>query len=114
MDLGLYGSRALITRGSRGIGLAVADALAAEGAVVGLIARDANGLVAAVQHWARRAHLATEVADVTNTGALNCAVDEIAAALGVLDDHLVANAGGTVGGGNLANSDVGDPPRLSL
>jgi hypothetical protein len=27
---------------------------------------------------------------------------------------LVANAGGTVGGGNLANSGVGDPPRLSL
>jgi 3-oxoacyl-[acyl-carrier protein] reductase len=72
MDLGLHGSRALITRGSRGIGLAVADALAAEGAVVGLIAHDANGLAAAVQHWARRAHLATEVADVTNTGVLNC------------------------------------------
>ena len=91
MDLGLHGSRALITWGSWGIGSGVADALAAEGAVVGLIARDANGLAAAVQHWARRAHLATEVADVTNIGALNCAVDEIAAALGVLDDHLVAN-----------------------
>jgi nucleoside-diphosphate-sugar epimerase len=31
MDLGLHGKRALITGGSRGIGLAVARALAAEG-----------------------------------------------------------------------------------
>jgi len=35
MDLGLRGSRVLITGGSRGIGLAVADALGAEGAAVG-------------------------------------------------------------------------------
>jgi NAD(P)-dependent dehydrogenase (short-subunit alcohol dehydrogenase family) len=87
IDLGLHGSRALITGGSRGIGFAVADALAAEGAVVGLIARDANDRAADVQHRARQAHLATAVADVTNTRALNCVVDQIGAALGVLDGH---------------------------
>ena len=47
MDLGLRGRRVLITGGSRGIGLAVAEALAAEGAAIGLVARDAYGLAAA-------------------------------------------------------------------
>ena len=47
MDLGLRGRRALITGGSRGIGFAVAESLAAEGAAVGLVARDAAGLTAA-------------------------------------------------------------------
>ena len=47
MDLGLHGRRTLITGGSRGIGFAVAEALAAEGAALGLVARDAAGLAAA-------------------------------------------------------------------
>jgi len=37
MDLGLHGERVLITGGSRGIGFAVADTLAAEGAAAGLV-----------------------------------------------------------------------------
>ena len=40
MDLGLKGKQAVITGGSVGIGLAVAQALAAEGVHVALIARD--------------------------------------------------------------------------
>src|SRR5438094_393707 len=46
---------------------------------------------------------ATAAADVTDTPALQRAVAEIAAALGGLD-HLVANAGGTVGRGNLTSA----------
>jgi len=47
MDLELTGKRAIVTGGSRGIGLAVARALAAEGSHVALVARDAAVLAAA-------------------------------------------------------------------
>ena len=104
MDLGLHGRRALITGGSRGIGFAVAEALAAEGAAVGLVARDAAGLAAAAERLGSRGvPVATAVADVTDTPQLKRAVDDIATALGGLD-HLVANAGGTVGRGNLTSA----------
>ncbi len=107
MDLGLRGARALITGGSRGIGFAIADALAAEGAAVGLVARGADGLASAAGRLARHGvPVTTAAADVTDTPALNNAVQDVAAALGGLD-HLVANAGGTVGG-NLATSGPGD------
>src|SRR3984957_6339601 len=69
MDLGLNGSRVMITGGSRGIGLAVAEALAAEGAAVGLVARGADGLAAAADRLAGlgAATVATAVGDVTHT-----------------------------------------------
>jgi 3-oxoacyl-[acyl-carrier protein] reductase len=108
MDLGLHGRRALITGGSRGIGFAVAEALAGEGTAVGLVARDAAGLAAAAERLGPRGvPVATAAADVTDTRGLRRAVDHIATALGGLD-HLVANAGGTVGPGNLTTAGDGD------
>src|SRR5580765_4817321 len=95
MDLGLRGRRALITGGSRGIGFAVAE---------GLAAKDAAGLAEARGRLEPRGvPVATAAADVTDTPALQRAVAEIADALGGLD-HLVANAGGTVGTGNLTSA----------
>jgi 3-oxoacyl-[acyl-carrier protein] reductase len=108
MDLGLHGRRVLITGGSRGIGFAVAEALAAEGAAIGLVARDAAGLTeAAARLKPRGVPVATAVADVTDIPQLKQAVADVAAALGGLD-RLVANAGGTVGRGNLTSAGDGD------
>jgi 3-oxoacyl-[acyl-carrier protein] reductase len=114
MDLGLRGKRALITGGSKGIGLATARSLVAEGVSVGLIARDAGTLAAAAEELATAtgeggpaATVATFGADVTDTAALGNAVDALAGSLGGLD-LLVANAGGTVGNGNLTSANPGD------
>jgi len=108
MDLGLRGRRVLITGGSRGIGFAVAEALAAEGAAVGLVARDAAGLAEAASRLeSQGVPVATAAADVTEVSQLKQAVADIAAALGGLD-RLVANAGGTVGRGNLTSASDGD------
>jgi 3-oxoacyl-[acyl-carrier protein] reductase len=49
MDLNLKGRRAIVTGGSRGIGLAIVEALAAEGVDVALCARGADGVEAATQ-----------------------------------------------------------------
>ena len=48
MDLGLSGKRALVLSSSRGLGLGIAQALAAEGADVMLTARSADRLKAAI------------------------------------------------------------------
>lgn len=49
MDLGLAGKRAIVTGGSRGIGLAIAQTLVAEGASVAICARGADGVATAVE-----------------------------------------------------------------
>ncbi len=48
MDLGLHGLNAIVTGATRGIGRAIADTLADEGANVAICARHADGVEAAV------------------------------------------------------------------
>src|ERR1700739_5048594 len=48
MDLGFAGSTAVVTGGSKGMGLAIAENLAAEGASVAVMARSQKALDAAV------------------------------------------------------------------
>jgi 3-oxoacyl-[acyl-carrier protein] reductase len=50
MDLGLSGRRAIVCAASRGLGLACAQALAAEGVAVTITGRDAGRLAAAAHH----------------------------------------------------------------
>jgi NAD(P)-dependent dehydrogenase (short-subunit alcohol dehydrogenase family) len=87
MDLGLSGARALVTGGSRGIGLAVARALTAESARVAVLGRDPEALAAAVESVDG---VIAVRADTTDDEAVRAAVDEAAAELGGLD--VVVNA----------------------
>ncbi|QQQ79288.1 SDR family NAD(P)-dependent oxidoreductase [Saccharothrix sp. 6-C] len=94
MDLGLSGKRALVTGSSSGIGAAVADVLAAEGADVVVHGRDRDKLEAVaerVRGRGRRVDLA--LGDLSS----DAGADEVvrAAAEGGPVDILVNNAGGT-------------------
>ncbi|SHL52338.1 Short-chain dehydrogenase [Pseudonocardia thermophila] len=88
MDLQLRGARAIITGGSRGIGLAVARGLVAEGARVALLARDPRRLDAAAAEIRRAcpdAEVFTAAADTTDDAAVRGAVDRVVAAWGGVD-----------------------------
>ncbi|MGY1710792.1 SDR family NAD(P)-dependent oxidoreductase [Geodermatophilus sp. SYSU D00758] len=86
MDLGLGGRRAIVTGGSRGIGLAVAEGLAAEGAHVALVARDRDALEAAAARVRRHGTtVLTCPADTRDDAAVRAAVDRVVAELGGVD-----------------------------
>ena len=98
-SFGLDGRRALVTGASRGIGRAIALALAEAGADVALAARDEvrlNELAAEIRSLGRRTHVVP--LDLGNLEAVGPAIDASAEALGGLD-LLVNNAGTTYGAG---------------
>ena len=99
MDLQLTGKRALITGGSRGIGKAVARALAHEGADVALLARDATTLATAAAELAAESgrRVIGVRADTTSDEQVRAAVAEAARQLGGAIDILV-NAAAEPGG----------------
>jgi 3-oxoacyl-[acyl-carrier protein] reductase len=86
MDLGLKGKKALVTGGSRGIGRAIAERLAMEGADVAICARNADEVSAAVSSLQGMGVRATGASvDVADEGALKAWIDSAAEELGGLD-----------------------------
>ena len=93
MDLGLEGKVAVITGGSVGIGLAVAQALAREGAELVLVARDEarvkeKALEIATLHGVRALGIAADVADAAGADKVLQGVESFGGA-----DILINNAG---------------------
>jgi 3-oxoacyl-[acyl-carrier protein] reductase len=89
----LKGQVALVTGGTRGIGLAIARSLAAAGARVAVVARDARRTEDAAAELPGEGHLGFG-ADVANPEAVNALVRGVEKQMGSLD-ILVNNAGVT-------------------
>lgn len=101
MDLKIAGKTALITGGSKGIGRATAEVLAAEGCNVILVSRSAEQLAAAKSTIAQKANVrvdtvAADLSDSRNVARLAADYPDI--------DILVNNAG-AIPGGSLASVD---------
>ncbi len=106
MDLGIEGRVALVVGGSRGLGRATAEALAAEGARVMLSSRSAESLASARAGLeATGADVAVEVADISDPAAPANLVEATVRRFGTID-IVIANAGGPPPGRAL---DVDDP-----
>jgi 3-oxoacyl-[acyl-carrier protein] reductase len=95
VDLGLRGRVALVAAASRGLGRAVAEELAAEGAVIVICARDAGPLERARAEIARRtgSDIHAVAADVATPDGIDLVAAEALARFGRVD-VLVTNAGG--------------------
>ena len=92
MDLGLRGRVALVTGGSKGIGLAIAERLAGEGCSLRLVSRTASDLEAARASLVakHRISVMVQVQDMAARGA----AEALGASCGEID-ILVNNAGAT-------------------
>jgi NAD(P)-dependent dehydrogenase (short-subunit alcohol dehydrogenase family) len=91
MDLGLKGKRVVVTGGSKGIGRAIADTFAGEGANVSICARNAEDVAAAVASLKSKGVQAFGRAlDVADAGALTSWITSTAGELGGID-ALVCN-----------------------
>jgi 3-oxoacyl-[acyl-carrier protein] reductase len=96
MDLGIHGKWALVGGASKGLGLGCAQALAAEGVNVVMVARGAEALEAAAADLRQRAPgvtLITLAADITSLEGRTAAL-AVAGGPGTAFDIVVTNAGG--------------------
>ena len=89
MDLGLQDRVALVTGATRGIGRAIAEALAAEGARVAVAARCAEDVATVAAKLGGSGH----VFDSSDLAAIDPLVDAVESELGPIDVY-VANTGG--------------------
>ena len=98
MDLELRGKTAVITGGTRGIGRAVAELFASEGAKVAICARDADRVSAVVKQLeAQDVQVFGATVDITRGPDLQAFIHDAADTLGGID-FFVANASSLVEG----------------
>ena len=108
MDLELAGKVALVTGSSRGIGLATAKALAAEGCRIMLTARSAEQLRDAERGLHRAgAEVSAHAVDVGSPDDAAGLIEATISAFGGID-ILVNNVGGGGGGARIADSSDDD------
>ncbi|MFZ0806127.1 MAG: SDR family oxidoreductase [Candidatus Sulfotelmatobacter sp.] len=105
MELGLKNRVALVAASSQGIGLATAEAFAAEGCRIAMCARNRETLDAAAQQIRKKYNVEvfTDAFDVTDPAAVASFVAAVAAKFGSID-ICVTNAGGPPAKGFLACS----------
>jgi NAD(P)-dependent dehydrogenase (short-subunit alcohol dehydrogenase family) len=99
MDLELSSKRAIVTGGRRGIGRAIAAALAAEGVQVVIASRDADGLAATAKELrdSTGGRVEAHVVDTASAASVAALVDDTVTSLGGVD-ILVNNATTVIGG----------------
>ena len=106
MDFGLAGKTGIVVGGSRGIGKAIALALAREGVELAIVARNA----AALQHAAQEINLVAGPpvvavpCDARDRQAVDAAVEKAAQQLGGL--HILVNSGSLPGGSPTATGRI--------
>jgi NAD(P)-dependent dehydrogenase (short-subunit alcohol dehydrogenase family) len=95
---------AVVTGGGRGIGAAVAAALAAEGATVSVLGRDAAQLAAQVESLGGEARAQSVAVDVTDEGSVKSAFAAVRARFGRVD--ILVNNAGQAGSAPLAKTEL--------